>query len=113
MRTVWLLRGGDVLASGEVAESMGDRARGLLGHRQYDGALLLMRTRSVHTAGMRFPIDVAFLDKELQVVATTKVRTWSLALPRRGAMHVLEAQAGAFERWRLRPGDKIEIRETA
>lgn len=113
MRTVWLLRGGDVLASGEIAESMADRARGLLGHEQYDGALLLMRTRSIHTARMRFPIDVAFLDKELQVVATTKVRTWSVALPRRGATHVLVAQAGAFERWRLEPGDKIEIRETA
>ncbi len=113
MRTVWLLRGGDVLASGEVAESVLDRARGLLGRKHYDGALLLMRTRSVHTAGLRFPLDVAFLDKELQVVATTRLRAWSVALPRRGTAHVLEAQAGAFERWRLRPGDQIEIRETA
>jgi uncharacterized membrane protein (UPF0127 family) len=113
MRTVWLLRGGDVLASGEVAESVLDRVRGLLGHKQYDGALVLMRTRSVHTAGMRFPVDVAFLDKGLQVVATTRLRTWSIALPRRGAAHILEAQAGAFERWRLKPGDQIEIRETA
>lgn len=112
MRTVWLLRGGDVLASGEVAESLVDRARGLLGHKHYDGALLLMGTRSVHTAGLRFPVDVAFLDKELRVLATTKVRTWSIALPRRGAAHVLEAQAGAFERWRLKPGDQVEIRET-
>lgn len=113
MRTVWLLRGGDVLASGEVAESLVDRARGLLGHRRYDGALLLMGTRAAHTAGVRFPVDVAFLDKDLQVLATRKLRTWSVALPRRGAAHVLEAQAGAFERWRLKPGDQIEIRETA
>lgn len=113
MRTVWLLRGGDVLASGEVAESFSDRARGLLGHRRYDGALLLMRTRAVHTAGLRFPVDVAFLDKDLHVLATTKLRTWTVALPRRGAAHVLEAQAGSFERWRLMPGDQIEIRETA
>lgn len=112
MRTVWLLRGGDVLASGEIAETLGDRARGLMGHKRYDGALLLLRTRSVHSAGMRFPIDVAFLDKELHVLSTTKLRTWSVALPRRGAAHILEAQAGAFERWRLKPGDQIEIRET-
>ncbi|MDA8313423.1 MAG: DUF192 domain-containing protein [Actinomycetota bacterium] len=112
MRTVWFLRGGDVLASGEVAESIADRARGLMGLEQYEGALLLMRTRSVHTAGMRFPLDVAYLDKELHVVATTTLRTWSVALPRRGAAHILEARAGAFERWRLRPGDQLEIRET-
>jgi uncharacterized membrane protein (UPF0127 family) len=113
MRTVWLLRGGDVLASGEVAETLVDRARGLLGRPRYDGALLLMRTRAVHTAGMRFALDVAFLDRELRVVSTTKVRTWSVALPRRGATHMLAAQAGAFERWRLRPGDQIEVRETS
>ncbi len=113
MRTVWLLRGGDVLASGEVAESFGDRARGLLGHNQYDGALLLLRTRAVHTAAMRFAVDVAFLDKELRVVATTRLGAWRVALPRRGAAHVLEAGAGAFERWGLRPGDQLEIRETA
>ena len=111
MRTVWLLRGDDVLASGEVAESLSDRARGLLGHREYHGALLLMRTRAVHTAGMRFAVDVAFLDKELHVLATTRLRAWSVAFPRRGAAHVLEAQAGAFERWHLKPGDQIEIRE--
>ena len=113
MRTVWLLRGGDVLASAEVAESFADRARGLLGHAHYDGALLLFGTRAVHTAGMRFPLDVAFLDKDLHVLATTRLRTWSVALPRRGAAHVLEAQAGAFERWRLVTGDQVEIRETS
>jgi uncharacterized membrane protein (UPF0127 family) len=113
MRTGWLLRGGDVLASCEVAENLSERARGLSGRRSYDGALLLMRTRAVHTVGMRFPLDVAFLDRELRVVSTTRVRTWSLAVPRRGAVHVLEAQAGTFERWRLRPGDQIELRETS
>jgi uncharacterized membrane protein (UPF0127 family) len=113
MRPVWLLRGGDVLASGEVAESWPERTRGLLGRDTFDGALLLLRTRSVHSAGMRFPLDVAFLDADLVVVATTRLRPWGLALPRRGCAHVLEAQAGAFERWRLVPGDKIELRETS
>lgn len=112
MRTAWLLRGGDVLASAEIADSFADRARGLLGHARYDGALLLLGTRSVHSAGMRFPIDVAFLDRDMTVVSTKTLRPWSLSMPRRGCVHVLEAQAGAFERWRLRPGDRIEIRET-
>ncbi len=111
MKTVWLLRGGDVLASAEVAESLLDRAKGLLGHSRYDGALLVMRTRSVHSAGMRFPMDVAFLDATMTVVAVTRLRPWSVVMPRRGCRHVLEAQAGSFERWRLLPGDQIEIRD--
>lgn len=113
MRSVWLLRGGDVLASAEVAESWSDRSRGLLGRESFDGALLLLRTRAVHSAGMRFALDVAFLDAELVVASVTRLRPWSMALPRRGCAHVLEARAGAFERWRLVPGDKIELRETS
>ena len=58
----WLLRDGDVLASLEVAATRSARRRGLLGRDHLEGALLLERTRSVHTLGMRFPIDVAFLD---------------------------------------------------
>ena len=106
----WLLRDGTVLASIEVAETFGARAVGLLGRRSCDGALLLPRTRSVHTVGMRFAIDVAFLDRDLVVVGTTRLDPWRLGLPRRGGRSVLEAQAGAFERWRLQVGDHLEVR---
>ena len=111
MRTVWLLRGGDVLASADVAESWGERLHGLRGRAGYEGALLVLHARSLHSAGMRFALDVAFLDARMAVVATTRLRPWSIALPRRGGMHVLAAQAGAFERWRLALGDEIELRE--
>jgi len=85
--------------------------RGLFGRSSYDGALLLLHARSAHSAGIPFSLDVAFLDPDLTVVATTRLRPWTVALPRRGCAHVLEAESGAFERWRLVPGDKIELRE--
>ena len=112
MRTVWLLRDGDVLASAEVTEGFVDRTLGLLGRSELDGALLLTRTRSVHTAGVRFRLDVAFLDRDLVVLDTCRLRPWWVALPRWRACNVLEAAAGSFERWHLRPGDQLEIRET-
>ena len=111
MRTVWLLRGPDVLASAEVAEGFGDRTRGLIGRRDFDGAMLLVRTRSVHSFGVPYALDVAFLDRELNVVATVRLRKWAMTRPRKGCCHVLEARAGSFERWRLRPGDRVELRE--
>jgi uncharacterized membrane protein (UPF0127 family) len=111
VKDVWLLRDGDVLASAEVAQTLLDRTRGLLGRDRCDGAMLLLRTRSVHSAGMRFALDVAFLDGEMVVLGTTRLGRWSVALPRRGTRHVLEAQAGSFERWHLVKGDKLEIRE--
>jgi uncharacterized membrane protein (UPF0127 family) len=106
----WLLRDDEVLASLEIATSMTDRSRGLLGRDGIEGALLLRPARSVHTVGMRFDLDVAFCDAELVVLDTVTMARWRLGLPRRGACCVLEAEAGAFERWRLRPGDRLEVR---
>jgi uncharacterized membrane protein (UPF0127 family) len=106
----WLLRDGDVLATAEVAEGLAQRSRGLLGRASYQGAMVLPRTRAVHTIGMRFSIDVAWCDKDGVVIASTTIRPWRMSLPRRRARSVIEAEAGAFERWGMRVGDTIELR---
>ncbi|MGO8873414.1 MAG: DUF192 domain-containing protein, partial [Acidimicrobiales bacterium] len=79
----WLLRDGDVLATAEVADSLAARSRGLLGRTSYEGAMVLPRTRAVHTLGMRFAIDVALCDKDLVVLATCTLRPWRMGRPRR------------------------------
>jgi uncharacterized membrane protein (UPF0127 family) len=106
----WLLRDGEVLASLEVASSLRGRTRGLLGRDGITGALLLRPARSVHTLGMRFPIDVAYCDERLRVLRTATMGPWRLALPIWRARCVIEAEAGAFHRWRLRAGDELEIK---
>jgi uncharacterized membrane protein (UPF0127 family) len=106
----WLVRDGEVLAPLEVAHTMAARSRGLLGRDGIDGALLLHPAMSVHTLGMRFAIDVAFCDADLVVIATTRMARWRLGAPRLRARTILEAEAGAFDRWRLRPGDALEVR---
>jgi uncharacterized protein len=108
----WLLRDGDVLAALDVAESLPDRLRGLLGRDGLEGALLIRKARSVHTVGMRFPIDVAFCNADLVVVdMLTPMSRYRLGRPRFKARCVIEAEAGAFERWRLLPGDQLEIKD--
>ena len=106
----WLLREGEVLATLEVADSFADRVRGLLGRDGIDGALLLRPARSVHTIGMRFPIDAAFCDVHLVVITTRCLERNRVCLPRVRARSVLEAEAGAFDRWNLRIGDELEIK---
>jgi uncharacterized membrane protein (UPF0127 family) len=106
----WLLRDGEVLATLEVAESFVDRARGLLGRDGIDGALLLRPALAVHTIGMRFPIDVAFCDGDLVVTTTMRLERHRACMPRVRARAVVEAEAGAFERWKLRTGDQLEIK---
>jgi uncharacterized membrane protein (UPF0127 family) len=106
----WLLRDGDVLASAELADSFGHRAKGLLGKSGYEGAMVLPRTRSIHTIGMRFAIDVALCDGDMVVVDVATLAPWRMSLPRRRCRLIIEAQAGAFDRWGLRVGDRLEVR---
>ena len=72
------MRGNDVLASLEVAESGADRRRGLLGRDGIDGALLLQPARSVHTLGMRFAIDVAHLGPDGTVLRVATMKPWRI-----------------------------------
>lgn len=106
----WLIRDGEVLAALEVAQSFESRMRGLLGRDGLEGALLLRPARSVHSLGMRFPIDVAFCDRNLVVLDTVRLRPYRLTRPRLRSHCVIEAEAGAFDRWRLRRGDQLEVK---
>ena len=100
-----------MLATLEVADSFRSRLRGLLGRDGLDGALLIQRGRSVHTIAMRFPIDVAYCDADLRVVdVVCSMPRHRVGRPRWRARAVLEAEAGAFDRWRLQPGDQLEIK---
>jgi hypothetical protein len=107
----WLLREGAVLASLEVADTRAARRRGLLGRDAVDGALLLRPARSVHTIGMRFPIDVAWLDGDLTVLRTATMPRNRMSRPVRKARSVVEAEAGAFARWELHVGDALELKD--
>lgn len=127
----WLVREGGVLASAEVADRPRARLVGLLGRDALDGVLVLHPARSVHTVGMRFPIDVVWcapvagtdggarrrrfrsapLDGvELVVVRTATVPPNRVTPPVRGASVVVETPVGAVERWALRPGDRVAVR---
>ena len=106
----WLVSDARVLASAEVADDRSSRRRGLLGRDGVEGALVIEPCRWIHTIGMRFAIDVAFLDGHGVVVKCTRMRRHRIGLPVKGASTVIEAEAGAFERWGLHVGDVVEVR---
>lgn len=107
----WLVSDGHVLASAERAEGRRAHMRGLLGREGIDGAFVLEPCRWVHTIGMKFAIDVAYLDAEGVVLKTVRMKRNRLGAPVPHARIVVEAQAGAFARWGLGVGDQIEVRE--
>jgi hypothetical protein len=89
-----------------VARSFLQRARGLLGRSAIDAdeALLIHPCASIHTFGMRFAIDVVFIDPRGRVLALHEaLRPWRVARCR-GAAAVLELAPGAARRAGLLPG---------
>jgi len=85
--------------------------QGLLERTGIDGAILIRPARSVHSVGMLFALDVAVCDKDLVVLRTLCLRPGRFTRPSLRGTCVIEAERGAFDRWKLRPGDQLEIRE--
>src|SRR4051812_34920075 len=62
-------------------------------------ALLIADCRSVHTFGMRFPIDIAFLDERGRAVRVERaVPPWRVLVCRE-AFAVIESPAGEIDRY--------------
>jgi len=111
MRSGWLLRDGDVVCALEMTDSWGERVKALLGRDGCEGGLHLPGARAVHSIGMKFPLDVAFLSDKLVVLQVVRLPPWRITLPRRGTRSVLQTEAGALERWGVKVDDQLVIRE--
>ena len=95
-----------------MAGSFLDRLQGLLGKTGLSDqqGLLLTACGSVHTAGMRFPIDIVFLDADLRVLAChSHVGPWQLKSCR-GARMTLEVATGGIERHGVLSGQCVTWR---
>lgn len=91
-----------------VASSFGTRFLGLMGRaRMAPEEGVIFRTSSVHTSFMRFPIDVVFLDLDLDVLSIVPgLKPWRLA-GHRGATWTLELPANTCEVRGFRVGDSL------
>lgn len=118
MRTGRIMRRGAAWAGhAERAASLLERLRGLLGR---DGlapgsALVIERCGSVHTVGMRFALDLVFLDRAWRVTRIVRNvrpgRFWVWGGWR--ACRVVETAAGGVAVADLRPGDGLTWEGTA
>jgi uncharacterized membrane protein (UPF0127 family) len=111
----WLLRntrhGNIVARTIETAFDRHTRNRGLLGRSSLDRdtALILAPCNSIHTFFMKFPIDVAFIDKRGTIRrARAAVGPWRIQLSLT-SFAVIELEAGALERSGTRAGDQLVL----
>src|ERR671936_3002741 len=94
-----------------VAGSALARMRGLLGRRELPAGegILLRPAASIHTAFMRFPIDVVFVDGSGRVLEIAhSLPPWRAAACK-GAKAAIELAAGECSRRDLEVGDELTL----
>jgi uncharacterized membrane protein (UPF0127 family) len=110
---LWNVRNGSGLATRVVAAfDSATRRQGLLGRRGLlEGeALVLAPCSAVHTAFMRFPIDLVFLDRAGRVLKVADdVSPWRIRFAWR-AFAVVELASGAALASGTVRGDTVELR---
>ena len=98
----------------EIAETAWRRIKGLIGcsyssFRKGKG-LRLFPCEGVHTIGMKFPIDVAYLDKDLRVVHVYNcLRPCRVGRISWKSRSVLELPAGVLADSRTEVGDTLQF----
>ena len=103
--------GAVVATAVEVARTSATRRRGLLGRTGLPAgsAIVITRCNAIHTIGMQFAIDVAFVDRDgcvRKIVYRLRPRRIAIA-PR--AWAVIELAAGELGPDRLRVGDRVYL----
>lgn len=72
-------------------------------------ALVIAPTQAIHMFGMRYPIDVVWVDRDGRVVKTSAVQPWRIAICAR-AFAAIELPAGTATRLAIAPGDVLALR---
>jgi uncharacterized membrane protein (UPF0127 family) len=103
------------LVAGRVEMALSRRARrvGLLGRTELESAtaMCLAPCFTIHTAFMRFPIDVVFLDRDgCAVRVIHRLKPWRAAMSAR-AYAVVELPAGSLEQHSVKVGDRLVLKD--
>jgi uncharacterized protein len=94
-----------------IADGPWRRMRGLLGRQSLPlgEGMLLQPAPSIHTAFMRFPIDVVFIDGTLRVTKIVHdLRPWRIAAAHR-SWGVIELARGEADRREIDVGDQLGV----
>lgn len=101
----------------QIATTAHARRIGLLKHERLEPRHALaiparawIPLMAIHTIGMKFPIDVLFLDKHNRVIRSCTLPPNRIAWAG-GARMVLETAVGTIDQSRTQRGDVIEFRE--
>ncbi len=112
LKIVNLTRNALLADKAELAISLGQRTKGLLGHLNLGKGegLVIKPCSSIHTFFMRFAIDVVFVDKASHVVKTIEhMQPFRLSSPFLSAYMVIELPVGTIGQTYTKIGDQLAL----
>jgi uncharacterized protein len=95
-----------------VAGNFFSRLKGLLGRKSFERgeALLIPKCKGIHTIGMKFAIDVIFLDKDFRVLrAFGRIPPNKTGPVEMDASSVVELPAGTLNLLGISVGDAFQL----
>ena len=107
----------------EIADSMGKQTKGLMFRKELvpDSGLLMVfnreRKHEIWMFGMRFPIDIVFMDRDKRIVDIKhsakpmgkNPKSWKIHRPKEPCKYVLEVNADLVRKTGTEIGDLLEI----
>ncbi|MGI6308993.1 MAG: DUF192 domain-containing protein [Dethiobacteria bacterium] len=103
-----------ILQEAAVANTFLQRFKGLLGRKCLPPGqgLIIEPCQAVHTCGMAFSLDVAFVDRENRICYLLEgMAPYRLSPVIKKAGYVIEATAGTFRQTQTRCGDTVKLEE--
>ena len=110
MRITNQTKGTELASDARFARSLWSRIVGLLGRPSLPagGALVIDPCSSVHTAFMRFAIDVVYFDSSRRVIkSVAHLKPFRMSAALRGRCSVIELPSGAIAASNTAPGDQL------
>ncbi len=95
----------------KVLKTVSEKVKGLIGKDSIDNDEMYLfldvaPSQEFHMRGVKFPIDIAFLDKEFSILKINSMdKETGKAKAPKGTMYALEARKGFFKDARLKTND--------
>lgn len=95
-----------------IADTFGKRFLGLMGKKEGEYGLMLVRCNSIHTMFMRYNLDALFLDENNTILTIKRcIRPFSIVPPVRGAVKVVEFPSELHALAFLEVGTRVNFHE--
>ena len=105
----------NIIKSVEYADTYAKRLTGLMGKTSFKGMLFKQKRTerifsSIHTSFMKVPIDIIYINKNMEVIEKTMLTPWKIHIPEHNNIkYILELPEGHSNYYHIELKDKVVI----